>query len=53
MVTLIYICLLTVVSAQWVAPQGLPAGHNGGTLERLTSPAAGTQPHIVMILLDA
>ena len=39
-------------SAKWVAPQGLPVGHNGGTLERLTSPAAGKQPHILMILLD-
>ena len=27
----------------WAAPQGLPAGHNGGTLERLLPPAAGRE----------
>ena len=36
----------------WVLPQGLPEGHNGGHRERLTAPAAGTQPHILMILFD-
>ena len=24
--------------AEWVSPAGLPAGHNGGTLEQLQSP---------------
>ena len=36
----------------WVLPQGLPEGHNGGYSERLTAPAAGKQPHILMILFD-
>ena len=36
----------------WVLPQGLPEGHNGGHRERLTAPAAGKQPHILMILFD-
>jgi arylsulfatase A-like enzyme len=36
----------------WVAPQGLPAGHNGGFKERLVEPAASTKPNIVMLLFD-
>ena len=39
-------------AGEWVSPRGLPTGHNGGTLERLATPAAGKQPHIFMILLD-
>ena len=37
---------------QWVQPKGLPLDHNGGHTERLTAPAAGKQPHILMILFD-
>jgi arylsulfatase B len=36
----------------WVAPQGLPRGHNDGTLERLVKPAAVKRPHIWMLLFD-
>jgi len=36
----------------WAEPQGLPAGHNGGVKERLTTPAGGRRPHILMILFD-
>ena len=36
----------------WVTPKGLPAGHNGDQKERLTTPVAGKQPHIMMILFD-
>eukprot|EP00911_Craspedida_sp_UC1_P002686 UC1_evm2s1972 len=36
----------------WRAPQGLPAGHNGGFLERITHPSAGRKPHIFMVLFD-
>ena len=39
-------------SDTWVLPQGLPEGHNGGQRERLTAPAAGKQPHILMVLFD-
>eukprot|EP01051_Picozoa_sp_SAG22_P019167 SAG22_NODE_3450_length_1705_cov_1.362391_1_plen_221_part_00 len=41
-------------SEMWVHPQGLPAHHNGGTLERLTVPAAGEgkRPHIFAVLFD-
>ena len=42
----------TSLSDTWVQPQGLPEGHNGGQRERLTAPAAGKQPHILMILFD-
>ena len=37
---------------RWVAPQGLPKGHNGGHLERLTAPSAGKRPHVVVLLMD-
>jgi len=39
-------------SDRWVLPEGLPEGHNGGQRERLTAPASGKQPHILMILFD-
>lgn len=39
-------------ASRWVAPAGLPAGHNGGFLERLTTPAAGKRPHLVFVLFD-
>ena len=42
----------TPANGRWVHPQGLPSGHNGGTKERLVSPAGGTRPHVVMILQD-
>ena len=38
--------------SRWVTPQGLPEGHNGGTLERLVAPAAPTRPHIMLILFE-
>jgi hypothetical protein len=40
---------------RWVRPARLPVGHNGGTLERLTTPAAGAGkplPNIWMLLFD-
>jgi len=33
----------------WVAPQGLPDGHNGGFKELLVEPAAASKPNIVMV----
>ena len=43
---------LAVAGAEWVHPQGLPQGHNGGFAERLTQPAGGKKPHILMLLFD-
>ena len=41
---------------QWVAPRGLPPGHNGGVKERLLEqgPMAGRgkQPHVLFVLFD-
>jgi len=37
---------------QWVRPAGLPEGHNGGVLERITEPAGGVKPHIMFVLFD-
>ena len=42
-------------SSTWVRPgsrPGLPAGHNGDTLERLVRPSAGKQPHVLLVLFD-
>jgi len=38
--------------SEWVYPQGLPAGHNGGFKERLVPTAADKKPHIWMLLFD-
>eukprot|EP00038_Savillea_parva_P020803 m.32546 g.32546 ORF g.32546 m.32546 type:complete len:730 (-) comp4898_c0_seq1:218-2407(-) len=43
---------LSNVDEQWVKPQGLPDGHNGGTLERLTQPRGGKKPHLMFVLFD-
>ena len=46
------LAVLAAAGAEWVHPQGLPEGHNGGFAERLTQPAGGKKPHILMLLFD-
>jgi hypothetical protein len=38
--------------AEWVSPAGLPAGHNGGTLEQLARPAGPSRPNVLFVLWD-
>ena len=38
--------------AEWVSPAGLPAGHNGGTLEQLAKSAGPSRPNVLFVLWD-
>ena len=43
------VSLVLTLGSEWVLPQGLPAGHNGGFKEQLVAPRhpEGKKPHIV------